>query len=224
MHAPCVDMWFKDTRAFFFCVLVPFMPRFLWACLRRLSDRSSAISCLCTSMMHRASFLLCSVGCGQQHWIHNHAIEQMNCASVFVDVDGWDAFAQFLDSPMDPRPKMIQLASELQDILIPFDVADPVIALQCPLGVSAAFHQLAMLCLLVSADCAQRALRLLHLSKLFTFFSYTDFGLWFGDARWGDEPAPGFFRRVAGASSVFASAKRRPLALWFGVLLFRQCT
>lgn len=86
---------------------------------------------------------------------------------------------------MDPRPKMIQLASELQDILMPYDVADPVIALQCPLGVSAAFHQLAILCLLVSTDCAQRALRLLHLSKLFAFFSYNDFGLWFGDARWG---------------------------------------
>ena len=140
---------------------------------------------VCTSMMHLALFLLYSVGCGQQHWIHNHAIEQMNCASVSVDVDRWDAFAQFLDSPMDPRPKMIQLASELQDILMPYDVADPVIALQCPLGVSAAFHQLAILCLLVSADCAQRALRLLHLSKLFAFFSYNDFGLWFGDARWG---------------------------------------
>ena len=39
---------------------------------------------VCTSMMHRALFLL-SVGCGQQHWIHNHAIEQMN-ALLFLSM------------------------------------------------------------------------------------------------------------------------------------------
>ena len=52
------------------------------------------------------------------------------------------------------------------------------------------------------------------LVESFAFFSYTDFGFSLG-CSFGDEPAPGFFRRqsFAKALSVFAYAKQRPLAL-----------
>ncbi|CAK0840131.1 unnamed protein product [Prorocentrum cordatum] len=111
-----------------------------------------------------AALLAAAVGgrpaAAQGHWIVQHFTELMNC-------------------------RMFSVGSALRDILLPYGVADPVAALFCPLGTSAALHQMAALCLeLLGARCVQRALRLLHLAKLFMLFNFNDYGAWFQHSRW----------------------------------------
>ena len=70
-------------------------------------------------------------------------------------------------------------------LMVPFGVPDPVLALQCPLGVSAILHKLSNLCVeYFGYGCLQRSSRLLHLSKLFMLFNFNDFGAWMAHSRW----------------------------------------
>jgi len=113
----------------------------------------------------------------------------MNCMYEQAQADYWDAFARFLFQPAAaPQPvpeRLASLSTLLLDLLVPFGVADPVMALHCPLGVSAGLHQLALLCVdHLGQGCLQRALRLLHLSKLFMLFNFNDYGAWMAGSRW----------------------------------------
>mmetsp|Transcript_6370 Transcript_6370/g.19825 ORF Transcript_6370/g.19825 Transcript_6370/m.19825 type:complete len:439 (-) Transcript_6370:85-1401(-) len=122
------------------------------------------------------------------HWIIRHFKEQMDCVYDANERELWDDMASFLSQPdmrQDTASRMVTLSTVLWDIMLPFGVADPVAALSCPLGTSAALYELAVLCVNVHGkQCLQRALRLLHLSKLFALFNFNDYGAWFGSSRW----------------------------------------
>mmetsp|Transcript_39728 Transcript_39728/g.114651 ORF Transcript_39728/g.114651 Transcript_39728/m.114651 type:complete len:438 (+) Transcript_39728:230-1543(+) len=122
------------------------------------------------------------------HWIFGHFKERMDCVYGSPEKELWDDMAVFLSQAevqQDNSNRLVTLSSTLWDIMLPFGVADPVAALACPLGVSAALYELAVLCVNVHAgQCLQRGLRLLHLSKLFALFNFNDYGAWFSYSRW----------------------------------------
>jgi len=125
---------------------------------------------------------------GAGHWIFRHFLRHMDCVYDRAEVDLWDGLAAFLfqpPAPQLPAQRLEALNGALWDVLLPFGVTDPVAALACPLGVSAALHELAVLCTEVHGGrCLQRALRLLHLSKLLVLFNFNDYGAWFSQSRW----------------------------------------
>jgi len=122
------------------------------------------------------------------HWIFHHFKERMDCVYDNHEKDLWDDMSNFLaqgELQQDNANRLVTLTTSLWDIMLPFGVADPVAALACPLGTSAALYELAVLCVNVhGGQCLQRGLRLLHLSKLFALFNFNDYGAWFGFSRW----------------------------------------
>jgi len=115
-------------------------------------------------------------------------MERMNCMYGYDEVPFWNSVATFLFEPPSqqaPGKRLAVIVQTLRDVLLPFGVVDPVMALYCPLGTGALLHELAALCMDVLRErCVQRALRLLHLAKLFVLFSFNDYGAWFGHSRW----------------------------------------
>lgn len=122
------------------------------------------------------------------HWILRHFVERMDCLYDKPEADFWDGvFALVMQPPsaQSPLERLASLGGALRDTLLPFGVVDPVMSLSCPLGTSAALQELASVCVDVFAEgCVQRALRLLHLSKLFMLFNFNDYGAWFSQSRW----------------------------------------
>lgn len=134
--------------------------------------------------------LLCPGVTAQEdgHWIFRHFVERMDCRVDEPEVEYWDGVYSLLFQPAateTPLERIASLGTALADILLPFNTADPVMALSCPLGTSAALLELGVLCAeLFQERCIQRALRLMHLSKLFMLFNFNDFGAWFAATRW----------------------------------------
>eukprot|EP00927_Polykrikos_kofoidii_P038748 TRINITY_DN33174_c0_g1_i1.p1 TRINITY_DN33174_c0_g1~~TRINITY_DN33174_c0_g1_i1.p1 ORF type:complete len:530 (-),score=54.75 TRINITY_DN33174_c0_g1_i1:556-2049(-) len=120
------------------------------------------------------------------HWIVGYSVKIMNCQYDESELQYWDEMADFLfNQQTAAASKLPILGAALLDVMAPYGVVDPVMALHCPLGTSAALHKLAVYCLEVfGARCAQRGLRLLHLSKLFMVFNFNDWGAWFAHSRW----------------------------------------
>merc|ERR1740123_2468663 len=112
----------------------------------------------------------------------------MDCRVDEPEVEYWEGVSSLLFQPpatQAPLERIASLGSALVDILLPFSTVDPVMALSCPLGTSAALQELGVLCADAFQDrCIQRALRLMHLSKLFMLFNFNDFGAWFAHSRW----------------------------------------
>ncbi|CAJ1343123.1 unnamed protein product [Effrenium voratum] len=129
-------------------------------------------------------------------WIFRYFIERMDCVIGTGEDNLWNDLAAYLQQKQSPAERLQVLSATLEDILLPFGVADPTVALGCPLGTSAALQELASTCVELLGDrCVQRGLRLLHLSKLFMLFQFNDFGAWFGYSRWRTD-----MQRIAGAS------------------------
>jgi len=122
------------------------------------------------------------------HWLFRHFVERMDCVYDRPEADFWEGIAGLVLAPAAGQAaveRLAQLGGVLQDVLLPFGVADPVVALSCPLGTSAALQELAGVCVdILGEACVQRALRLLHLAKLFMLFNFNDFGAWFSSSRW----------------------------------------
>ncbi|CAD7928910.1 unnamed protein product [Amoebophrya sp. A120] len=88
-----------------------------------------------------------------------------------------------------PEQVLLQRISHVQNllthILVPYNVVDPVFALECPLGTAALLKQFARYCLhLFQERCAQRAVRVLQLAKLMTLFNFPDYGTMMGQSKW----------------------------------------
>ena len=80
-------------------------------------------------------------------WLFRHFIEKMDCKYDRSDGDYWGNLAAFLLQPYSATSiveRFASLAAWLQDLLLPFGVADPVMALHCPLGTSAALREVAL--------------------------------------------------------------------------------
>ena len=104
-----------------------------------------------------------------------------------------------------------RIARALRTISTPLNLSDPSLLLQCPIGAAAGFFALARLCLFevfkknaqdsthttqapanahqpdapqTAPECHERALRLLHLSKLFALYLYADSGTSMHLSRW----------------------------------------
>jgi len=128
-------------------------------------------------------------------WIFGHFIERMDCRYDKSEGEYWEQLVALLYQQQTPTTgneaaqRLVMLSSTLRDLLEPYGVADPVMALHCPLGASAALRELALVCVDVfGLRCAHRALRLMHLSKLLMLFNFNDFGAWFAHSRWQIDP------------------------------------
>ncbi|CAL1133739.1 unnamed protein product [Cladocopium goreaui] len=120
----------------------------------------------------------------------------------------WNDLAAYLQPQEASAERLSILSSTLEDILMPFGVVDPTVALGCPLGTSAALQELASVCVgLLGEGCLQRGLRLLHLSKLFMLFQFNDFGAWFSFSRWRTD-----MQRIASSSQALHSAAKSQTA------------
>lgn len=122
------------------------------------------------------------------HWLFRHFVERMDCLYDRPEAEYWEGVYGLLTAPSQgqaPVERLGALGATLQDILLPFGVADPVVALSCPLGASAALQELAGACVdALGEGCLQRALRLSHLAKLLMLFNFNDYGAWFAHTRW----------------------------------------
>ncbi|CAK9005737.1 unnamed protein product [Durusdinium trenchii] len=129
-------------------------------------------------------------------WIFRYFVERMDCKVGTGEDNLWNDLAAYLQPQAASLERLIVLSSTLEDVLMPFGIVDPTVALGCPLGTSAALQELASMCVqLFNERCIQRGLRLLHLSKLFMLFQFNDFGAWFSFSRWRTD-----MQRIASAS------------------------
>ncbi|OLP95818.1 hypothetical protein AK812_SmicGene22013 [Symbiodinium microadriaticum] len=160
--------------------------------------------------MRRLAAALFATAAGQDGvWLFRYFIERMDCRIGTGEDMLWDDLATYLAQRKVPSPQRLAImSSTLQDVLLPFGVADPTVALGCALGTSAALQELATACVdLLGGRCVQRGLRLLHLSKLFMLFQFNDFGAWFSHSRWQTD-----MQRIATASQGLAELSRQDAA------------
>lgn len=121
-------------------------------------------------------------------WLLRSFAEHMNCERADQDVLRWNAVYQLTHirtsahrENLEPFPPSLEnltfLLNLVREVLVPFGIPDPVVALDCSLGTAALLNLFANFCLQVFADkCVDRAVRVLQLSKLFTLFNFADHG------------------------------------------------
>ena len=75
----------------------------------------------------------------EELWIFRYFVERMDCHGTGQD-DLWNDLFSYLQQSASATERLFVLSSSLKDILTPFGIADPTVALGCPLGTSAALQ------------------------------------------------------------------------------------
>ncbi|KAF4696888.1 Alpha N-terminal protein methyltransferase 1B [Perkinsus olseni] len=129
------------------------------------------------------------------HWLLDKFLAEGNCDGDsglgLTNPQRWNEVHAFVtgaelpfeDASLDAL--LSRVLDLLSDVLVPYGIPDPTIALECPLGTSSLLHVYAEIVLASGGDAfGPRALRIIHLAKLLYFHRFGDLGDAISISRW----------------------------------------
>eukprot|EP00927_Polykrikos_kofoidii_P024045 TRINITY_DN21944_c0_g1_i1.p1 TRINITY_DN21944_c0_g1~~TRINITY_DN21944_c0_g1_i1.p1 ORF type:complete len:452 (+),score=52.94 TRINITY_DN21944_c0_g1_i1:84-1439(+) len=139
-------------------------------------------------------------------------VSRTNCKHNTPAAKYWDEMEVMLFRSRSTKlARLSNLSTKIKDLMVPYGVVDPVIVLDCPVGISVALHRLAIACVKVlGARCAQRSLRLIHLSLIAMGPSVSHGWNYFEKSRWRLDVNAWTRHRSVLKKFVSAAAKKNP--------------